>query len=358
MKTRSKVLQITALVGLAIAVQTPSIAADYPQRVAAAARAQKAALGNLSVPLMRRVPGLGREVVAEMLFKQFSDPLDSIQTSGLPTIERRKDRTDYVGKGWTMHVDEDGTSVRYRNYGYLDNANNNRPLPLAQRMGQDVLEKMGLEFIKSRLGEFIPLAANEQLLPFFSEFQVSGGGPTLTGAKPVAEEVFANTIVFSRAINGIPVIGPGSKIAIIFANTGKPIGFDFDWARYEPTGEKQATLGITEINSRAAKLSAVDLKSPLTKMTRFECGYFDFGVRRRDPLAPLQTACAMHVHKKEIVDADIFAKDPNSGHTTAAFMQAIPLGTRPAVDTKWPEARLVLGMSAEQLGTPPINVHK
>ena len=102
--------------------------------------------------------------------------------------------------------------------------------------------------------------------------------------------MFANTVVFSRVINGVPVIGAGSKIAIIFANNGKPVGFDFDWARYEQTGEKQATLGITELNARAAKLSAVDLKSPYTKITRLECGYFDFGARRRDPFAPLQTA--------------------------------------------------------------------
>ena len=66
----------------------------------------------------------------------------------------------------------------------------------------------------------------------------------------------------------------------------------------------------------------------------------------------------MHLHKKEIVDADLFAIDPNSGYTVAAFMQAIPLGSKPAVDTKWPEARILLGMGVEQLGRPPIDVHK
>lgn len=66
-------------------------------------------------------------------------------------------------------MDDDGTSVRYRNYAYLDSTNN-KPLPLAQRMSQDVLERMGMEFVKSRLGDLIPIAANEQLLPFFSEF--------------------------------------------------------------------------------------------------------------------------------------------------------------------------------------------
>ena len=350
-------MRLIAVVAFAFTLGAPSFAADYPQRIAAAARAQKAALGKLTVPLLRRSPGLGREVVAELLLKRFSDPLDSIQTSGLPAIERRKDRTDFVGKGWILHVDDDGSSVRYRNYGYLDSTNN-KPLPLTQRMSQDMLERMGMEFIKSRLSDLIPLAANEQLLPFFTEFQVSGGGSTKPGVAPIAEQVFANTVVFSRVIGGVPVIGAGSKIAIIFANNGKPVGFDFDWARYEATGVKQTTLGITEINARAAKLSAVDLKSPYTKMTRFECGYFDFGARRRDPLAPLQTACAMHVHKKEIVDADLFAKDPASGHTIAAYMQAIPLGSRPAVDSKWPEARLLLGMGLEQLGTRPINVHK
>ncbi len=335
-----------------------TVAADFPQRIAAAALAQKTALAGASVPLLRRAPGFGRDVVADIVLKRFSNPLDSVQMTGVPVIERRKDRTDYIGKGWSLRIDQDGTSVRYRHYGYLDNPLNSAPLPVAQRMSQDVLQKYGLDFIKSRLGDLIPLAANEQLVPFFSEFQISGDGSTSPGVKPDAEEVIANTVVFSRVVNGIAVLGAGSKIAVIFANTGKPVGFDFDWARYEATGEKQATLNITDVNARMAKLTPVDLKSTQTKLARFECGYFDFGVRRRDPLAPVQTACAVHVNNKQIVDKATFAKDPNSGHALAAFMQAIPLGAKPALDNKWPEVRILLGMSANPTATPPIEVHK
>ncbi len=341
-----------------IAFVSNTFAADFPQRITAAASSQKSALGGVSVPLLRRAPGLGRDVVADIVLKRFSNPLDSIQMSGLPVIERRKDRTDYLGKGWSLRIDEDGTSVRYRNYGYLDNPLNNKPLPVAQRMSQDALYKYGLEFIKSRLGDLIPLSVNEQLVPFFSEFQISGEGSTLPGSKPDAEEVIANTVVFSRMVNGIPVLGAGSKIAVIFANTGKPVGFDLDWARYEATGEKQPTLTITDVNARMSKLVPANLTSAQTKITRFECGYFDFGVRRRDPLAAVQTACAIHVNNKQIVDRTAFAKDPNSGHTVAAFMQAIPLGVKPALDSKWPEARILLGLSANPTATPPIDVHK
>ncbi len=93
-------MQLIALVAFTFLLSAPSFAADYPQRIAAAARAQKAALGALTVPLLRRAPGLGREVVAELLLKRFSNPLDSIQTSGQPVIERLKDRIDFVGAGW------------------------------------------------------------------------------------------------------------------------------------------------------------------------------------------------------------------------------------------------------------------
>lgn len=351
-------LRLAAFALASFAINQLSFAADYPQRQAAAARAQKTALSGATVPLLRRAPGFGRDVVADMLLKRFSDPLDSIQMSGLPVIERRKDRTDFTGKGWSLHVDEDGTSVRYRNYGYLDNPLNNKPLPLAQRLGQDVLEKLGMEFIKSRLGEFIPLAANEQLVPLYSQFQINGGNSTIVDSKPLSEEVIANTVVLSRMVNGVPVLGAGSKIAVIFANSGKPVGFDFDWARYEATGEKQPTVSITEVNARMAKLVPVDLKSAQTTITRFECGYFDFGVRRRDAFAPVQTACAIHVNNKQIVDRAEFLKDPNSGFTVAAFMQAIPLGSKPLLDNKWPEIRTMLGLSPNPTATPPIEVHK
>jgi hypothetical protein len=341
---------LIAALGLSI-VPLGANAADFPQRVAIGERSAKSGLGLAEVPLLKRNMGPGLDVMAEQLLADLSKSEDPVNTRGEFKAEKEENRLAFLGTGWTLQVYGDGTRVRYRNYEYLDGAGA-KPLPVAKRLTNAKLEKLGRKFIDTKLGRYALLDKGEALVPYFTEYQIGGVGSTKPGAKPAVEEVFASTVIFARSVDGVLILGPGSKIAVIFANDGQPVGFDMDWARYERTGEMQKVLPLKEIDGRTAKLLPFDLSSPDVKTTRFECGYFDLGGRKRDPEAPIQTACLIHANKRQIVDREAFGKDPKSGHTVAAHMGAIPAGAKVELDKNWPQALALLGIEPPKQEPP------
>ena len=347
MKTFKNKIATPLLTGLALSIACMAAnAADFSQRTALAERSLKSGLGVDSAPLLTRAPGPGQRVATELFVKEFSLSDDGITTKGLVKTEVGKDKTTVIGDKWAMQIYGDGTKVKYRNYEFLDSADN-KPVGVASRLSQDALEKLGREFIGRRLVQFVKLSKNETLVPWFTEFQVQGGGSIEAGVRPVAETVLASTVIFTKAVNGIPVLGPGSKVAVVFDNNGQAAGFDMDWSAYQVTSSIQKVASLSEVQGRANKLSPFDLGASDTKITRFECGYFDLGARKRDVNAPIQTACLVHANKRQIVDKVAYAEDKNSGHTVAAVMSPIPAGLNIARDANWPQAIQLLG------GTPP-----
>jgi len=332
-------------------IQGAANAADFPQRVAIGATSAKYGMNAAAVPLLRREPGPGMGIMSSQLLKEFSSSTDPITTAGDYKTTRGVDKIGFIGNGWSMQVFADGTRIKYRNYDYLDGTNN-KPLPVTSRLTQSQLEKLGREFIATKLKSYVRLGSNETLVPYFTEFQVGGGGSTLPGSKPVAEEVFASTVIFARSVGNIPVLGAGSKIAVIFANDGRAAGFDMDWAAYQDTGIMQKTAPLTEVQGRAMKLFPFDLQASDTKTTRFECGYFDIGARKRDTEATLQSACLVHANKRQIVDKVVYARDPTSGHTVAAHMAPIPAGATIERDASWPQALTLLGITLPNTDVP------
>jgi len=345
-------LAIPLLAALSLAaVETAATAADFPQRVAIGATSAKYGVNATAVPLLRREPGPGIGIMSSQLLKEFSASTDPVTTAGDYKTSRGVDKINFIGNGWSLQVFADGTRIKYRNYDYLDGANN-KPLPVASRLTQSQLEKLGREFIATKLKSYVRLGANETLVPYFTEFQIGGGGSTLPDSKPAAEEVFASTVIFARSVGGIPVLGAGSKLAILFANDGRAAGFDLDWAAYQDTGIAQKAASLTEIQGRAMKLFPFDLRSTDTKTTRFECGYFDIGARKRDVEAPVQAGCLVHANKRQIVDKAVYAADPTSGHTIAAHMAPIPAGATIERDASWPQALRLLGLSVPNVDVP------
>jgi len=152
------------------------------------------------------------------------------------------------------------------------------------------------------------------------------------------EMVHASTVVFGRTVDGLPVVGPGSKVAVIFANDGQPVGFDYDWAPYAETGETQRILPVDEIRRRGAEYSPFDADDQEVQDLHFECGYVDFGARKRDPGSLLQGGCMRHGVKKWIVDPKAHAKDQGSGHTMMATLDFFPAGEKMQTDATWEQA--------------------
>lgn len=327
-------------------------AADFPQRMESAKRSAAQGLGRAELPLLKRRPGPGMSAVAGALAKKFSQSAGPITTRRGSKTQTHRNRVRIAGDGWALQVYGDGTKARYRNSAYLDRYAT-LARPVGQRLSESRLEALGRQFIREHLQDLVALGPDEALVPFFTEFQIGGGGPAKAGAPMIEEQVVANTVVFSRSVNGTDVVGPGSKIAITFANDEKPIGFDFDWPAYEPAGRTQRVVPLPEIQKRMQQLGVARTDSPGVKLERFECGYFDAGVKRRDPEVPLQAGCFVHTSARRIVDQAAHRQDSGSGHLLAAFVDAIPAGDPVEPDKRWRHAAKLLGITPTVRETMP-----
>ncbi|CAI8782378.1 conserved protein of unknown function [Methylocaldum szegediense] len=348
---RKTIAPVIAAMGISL-ISGASYAADYPERIASEERSRRVGVGLDEVPLLSRAQGPGAEKVASQLLSRFHSLPGAVHTSDRYQKEVTKNQIALVSdEGWHLQVFADGSSVRYRNYRYLNEAGAKLARPVAERFSQEELEKLGRNFIEENLRDWVTLGDGEQLVPFFSEFEVTGGGSTKAGARMDPEMVHASTVVFTRTVGELPVVGGGSKIAVIFANDGQPVGFDFDWPRYEKTGRSQKVLSLNEIKKRGEAYSPFKVDDAAVKDLHFDCGYVDFGARKRDFNAPVQAGCLRQAAKKSIIDREAYAKDKNSGHVISASLDYFPAGATVEPDAVWESALKPGGAEPPPAGT-------
>ncbi|BBA32549.1 hypothetical protein sS8_0584 [Methylocaldum marinum] len=345
------VAPLLAAAGLSL-ISGASYAADYPERIASEERSRRVGVGLDEVSLLSRVQGPGAEKIASELLSRFHSLPSAVHTSDRYRKEANEKQISLVSdEGWHLQVFADGSSVRYRNYRYLSETGAKLARPVAERFSQEQLEKMGRNFIEENLRDLVALGEDEQLVSFFSRFEVTGGGSTKPGARMDPEMVQASTVVFTRTVGGLPVVGGGSKIAVLFANDGQPVGFDFDWPRYEKTGQAQKVLSLDEIKKRGQEYSPLKADDPAVKEVHFDCGYVDFGARKRDVKAPVQAGCLRQAAKKSIIDREAYARDKNSGHVLSASLDYFPAGATVEPDAVWESARKPEGTEPPSAGT-------
>jgi hypothetical protein len=339
MRTTMRTRACGLLAAIALLPAAGAVAADFPQRTALLARSAEAGLDVARVPLLRRLAGPGATQALDTVTARFTASADSVHTRG--TAERFDEPRvqSLVGDGWFLHVQGDGTRVRYRNYGALD-GKAALARPVADRLTNPVLEEWGRRFVTTRLAGLVALGPGEELVPLFTEHQISGSQAVGVVVGPPVEEVVASTVVFGRRVHGVHVTGPGSKVAVLFANDGEPVGFDYDWARYQPVGRQQDVLGMQAVRQRAQGVTAVELEAPGVTVERTECGYYDAGARKSAGDV-LQAACAFHYTQ------DGPASGASGRRTTGAFVDVVPAGAVIEPDDAWPQA---LRLTA---GTPP-----
>lgn len=318
--------------------------ADFAPRTELARRSGEDGVGRAELPLLKRLAAPGRERALSLLTSRLpANADDAISFAGESKTESDRNTVTLSGDGWWLETEGDGSRVRYRNEAYLD-AGLKNAVPVAKRPQQDDLEKVARKFVAERLRGFVTLGRGEALVPLFTEYQIGGGGDAKEGARRDPEYVVAATVVFGRTINDVHVLGPGSKVAVLFSVDGRIAGFDYDWPAYEVTTKLQKVTPLPYVKERVSRLAAFDFDKRRGEVQRVECGYFDLGIRRRDPDAPVQTACAIHTATRDIIDADAYAKDKNSGHVVTARIHMVPAGETVLPDRKWPLAQRFLGL--------------
>ena len=144
------------------------------------------------------------------------------------------------------------------------------------------------------------------------------------------EGLIASMVVFGRTIDGLDIVGAGSKVAITFANDGTSVAVDCDWPQYSKLDAWQKVLDIRDIEERARVQSRIRVGD--SSVERFECGYFDAGgkKRRRDLTAPIQTACFVH---------ELETKTANFMPIGSGRITVLPIGEKVEYDDAWPMAR-------------------
>jgi hypothetical protein len=152
-----------------------------------------------------------------------------------------------------------------------------------------------LAYIHSKLGASIVLGENEELVPLLTDYRLEGSQDLSIGL--VTRSVAANRIVFGRKLNGVPVVGNGSRVVITFANDGSVESFFYDWPKYVSTDAQSLVTPSTllgriqqAVSARTGVASAFTAAVPEqkeaagrvaldtgTRLESMQCGYYDAG---------------------------------------------------------------------------------
>jgi hypothetical protein len=214
------------------------------------------------------------------------------------------------------------------------------------------LEVAGRAYIERHLSRVIEFQPGDRLVPEARFVRFEAG--VATDGSSATMQVVANRIVFTREINGIPVVGAGSKVTITFLNDGSVESFRYDWPRYAKTARTQRLASPQEIlrrvqqavGGRSAAYYGSRTPSSATsggamidlggnrQLERLDCGYYDPGFVNRDVNALVQGGCYYHV---------LQSQESNGFVTTAAYAGAVPAAKRPENDARWPEIALLRG---------------
>lgn len=319
-------------------------AADSSFRVSLDAKSRRVGVGHPSLPILVRLAGPGREMAtAKLLNRLGASSSLSVRIEAGATTEVSDDRSRTTAGDWSLTVFADGTKAKFQNYAYLTR-HPELIRKVERRMPQEEAEKRGAAFIASELSEFVVVGSNEALVPLKTIYEIRQA-QSVNSKTPDPAEAVSTTAVFSRTVNGVAIVGTGSKVAVTMANDGKVVAFDYDWAPLAYGGEQQEVLGLSSINRRAAGLSGKNMSPGSVAMKHFECGYADLGARKAGSGSVLQPACVLQYLDEKAVAGGIIT----SGHG-----YLIPTGVNVRADKGWPEAQaLCLGSDVCTPAMPP-----
>jgi hypothetical protein len=312
-------------------------AEDLPQSKAMKQASLATGFGTSTLPVLRRSTSASQADVASALRAAVCVDCSSLTAQQDGNLQSSSEH-------FRVTVSSDGSAADFRD---LDVAarSHSQARPLAQKMSAAVLEKAGLAYITSKLGASIVLGENEELVPLLTDYRVEGGQDLSTGV--VTRSVAANRIVFGRKLNGVPVVGNGSRVVITFANDGSVESFHYDWPNYASTGSQRMVTPSTllgriqqAVGARAGvppELTAAipEQKEAVghvalnrgTQLESMQCGYYDAGADAG--LTSVQPGCVYHA-----------VYESPSG-MRVGYAGAVPGGEQFDSDARWVETHIV-----------------
>ncbi len=254
-------------------VALSAAARDLPYQTTVAAQSATAGVMQKGQKILNRLPGPGLNVAFERALGQVLQ---------LPAVRMLGGAYDLVQRGsvslaksptWSLEVRGDGDWIRFRHSTYITSPQN-PPRQLSMAMSDADVESVARKIVTTDLAPLVTLAAGETLQPWSAANFISVVGEVKTGK--VDRAIYSTRIVLTRVINGVPVLGAGSKVAVEVANDGTLVGFDIDWSQLVASTTTTSLLNVEGIRQRAQQLSFSSLGSTPLEVG-FECGYYDTG---------------------------------------------------------------------------------
>jgi hypothetical protein len=226
MKKKASLLVLAAIVGAGVANARSTT--PFHQKVVE--QSERAALGASRMKVLQRRPGIGREAaVRKVLAKLESEGLAKSSSS-----DRQSSDADALlleSADWRLQSRGTGDWVFFENVAHSRGLGLAGGLPVTQKPTLARLEGPARQFIERALPDVVRLAPNETLQPWGVSYQGLRVGD---GTAPEQEAIVATKVGFTRAIDGVAVLGSGSKIDVTFDVQGRVVSFNVDWPEYAP----------------------------------------------------------------------------------------------------------------------------
>ncbi len=235
---------------------------------------------------LERLPGPGNERTADQVVAAMSASGHAFP--GGPAVRQAGDTLFLSMERWTLEVSGEGRSVRLvRDPATL------RPRSPEESMSEQVAVARAQELVDQFFGDVVVRAEGEELVPMRVSyhrqgFQPMAEGRPIEGAGHVA--ILAMLVQFARLIDGIPVIGVGSRATIAIGMDGELAGADIDWSQFGLASSTRRPVASAAV--RASRLEVLKTKMSIAESVGLDlCGYFDSGSRSKDEVVTIQLAC-------------------------------------------------------------------
>jgi hypothetical protein len=253
MRYQSAPTSIILTAMLATAGSAAVYAASSPWSEDHARRSLSVALGERALPVLMRRSMRTPEATIASLITSLGRVDQSISVEKT-SRESERGRVLVIGKDWRLAVFRDGSAAEFINHAATSRAHEikaepSRAMPIAQ------LEAAGRSFMARSLADTVMLGPTERLEPEATSARTEGG--VAVDGTLAYSAVVANRIVFTREVEGVPVVGAGSKVTITFLNDGSVESFRYDWPQYTRTERIQATAPVAEILRRVQRVAGI-----------------------------------------------------------------------------------------------------
>lgn len=261
---------------IVIAIALPMYGHDFEHKKQLNRISKTNNIGRSHVKVLKIEKGEGRKKVKDKALRL-------LKRMGVTDDREKKEQLLYnefdsmSGGGWQMIVNNEGEKISYINMKLFGEAKKRKNSKKRGAIPPERLAKLGRKFIDENLEEFIQLGEKERLEPFHSFEELDGDMDEKNNKR---EAVVGNQIVFTRVIDDITVVGPGSKISVMFANDETPVAFRLDWPRIKLEKQKKIVENA-RIEKRIKRIAEMNGYKKTIKKNRYECGYYDPGAEQR-----------------------------------------------------------------------------